>query len=135
MMGNYTLLLVGLIVVCLMLAGQVWLMLAERNRQQRIEQLEKNLEVLKQTVGALCSSAVGVDRRVNRVERRHRDLEEWQESFENQQSNEPPYTDAIRLVKEGADAEHLIRELGISRDAADLIIMLHGYRGEEELQG
>jgi hypothetical protein len=82
-------------------------------------------------VGALCSSAVGVDKRVNRLERQGRDLEERQESMEQHtQYGEPPYADAIRMVREGAGPEQLVNELGISRDAADLIIMMHGARRE-----
>lgn len=135
MFVDQMILLTGLFLLALLLVGIVWLIIAERAKQGQIERLEKSLTTLKQTVGALCSSAVGVDRRVNRVERKSRNLEERQENIESQQQNEPPYTDAIRLVKGGADADHLVEELGISRDAADLIIMLHGFRGEQELQG
>ncbi|MEW8500715.1 MAG: DUF2802 domain-containing protein, partial [Candidatus Thiodiazotropha taylori] len=84
------------------------------------------------TVAALCSSAVGVDRRVNRLERQGRDLEERQENIE--QSNlqsDPPYSDAISMVRAGAGPDELIQELGISRDAADLIIMIHGAKRED----
>ncbi|MCG7959613.1 MAG: DUF2802 domain-containing protein, partial [Candidatus Thiodiazotropha taylori] len=74
----------------------------------------------------------GVDRRVNRLERQGRDLEERQENIE--QSNlqsDPPYSDAISMVRAGAGPDELIQELGISRDAADLIIMIHGAKRED----
>ena len=68
---------------------------------------------------------------MNGLERKGRDLEERQESIElSGQQGEPPYSDAIRMVQEGASADKLIQELGISRDAADLIIMMHGVKSE-----
>lgn len=104
---------------------------SELQRREQLAQQKRDIETLKQTVGALCSSAVGVDKRVNRLERQGRDLEERQESMEqHSQYGEPPYADAIRMVHEGAGPEQLVNELGISRDAADLIIMMHGIKRE-----
>lgn len=103
----------------------------EMQRREQLAQQKHEIETLKQTVGALCSSAVGVDKRVNRLERQGRDLEERQENIEqHSQYGDPPYADAIRMVHEGAGPERLVEELGISRDAADLIIMMHGTRRE-----
>lgn len=104
---------------------------AESLRRENRAQQKRDIDTLKQTVGALCSSAVGVDRRVNRLEQMGRDLEERQENMEQlSQQGEPPYTDAIRMVQEGAGADELIEKLGISRDAADLIIMMHSIKRE-----
>ena len=133
MMLEYDLIAVGLtVVLCVVTAGLLWLIFVDRKRQEQMRQLERSLETVKQTVGALCSSAVGVDRRVNRVERQNHDLEERQDNIESQQNVDPPYTDAIRMVKEGADANHLVRELGLNRSAADLIIMMHGAKAEDQ---
>lgn len=104
----------------------------ERRQGEMLELQKREIETLKQTVGALCSSAVGVDKRVNRLERQGRDLEERQENIEqSSQQGEPPYSDAIRMVHAGAGPEQLVSELGISRDAADLIIMIHGMKRED----
>ncbi len=120
-----------LLFVSLVLVVVLWIFHLRSQSQQRQElaQSKRDIETLKQTVGALCSSAVGVDKRVNRLERQGRDLEERQEHIEQQsQSDDPPYTDAIRMVQDGAGPEQLVNELGISRDAADLIIMMHGVK-------
>ena len=114
-------------------AALILLVLLERHRRTNIAQLERDLETLKQTVGALCSSAVGVDRRVNRIERQGRALEERQDNIVSHQQMDPPYADAIRMVKEGADSEALVKKLGLSHGAADLIIMMHGIKKEEHL--
>lgn len=103
----------------------------ESRRREKHAALQRNLETLRQTVAALCSSAVGVDKRVNRLERQGRDLEERQENIEQSgHFGDPPYADAIRMVQNGAGPEELVRRLGISRDAADLIIMMHSVKRE-----
>jgi hypothetical protein len=124
--------LMGIVfLLLLLLVVAQWLLhyRQERLRRELFAQQKREIEILKQTVGALCSSAVGVDKRVNRLERQGRDLEERQESIEqSSQYGEPPYADAIRMVQEGAGPDELVRDLGISRDAADLIIMMHGIK-------
>ena len=116
----------------LLAAFLVYLFFIERQRRDLMAQQSKEIMTLKQTVAALCSSAVGVDKRVNRLERQGRDLEERQDSMEqSSQQGEPPYSDAIKMVHAGAGPEQLVSELGISRDAADLIIMIHGMKRED----
>lgn len=129
--GEQVFLWTGLVLILLAtLAGIILMIVFERKKRDRIESLERELGTMKQTVGALCSSAVGVDKRVNRLERYGRDLKERQENIEHQQHVDPPYSDAIRMVKEGADAERLVDELGLSHGAADLILMIHGMKDD-----
>jgi hypothetical protein len=131
--GDATIFWFGLLpIMLLLLVLVVIFFIVERNRRDTHAQLVREVETLKQTVSALCSSAVGVDKRVNRLERQGRDLEERQENIEqSSQQGEPPYSDAIRMVHAGAGPEQLVSELGISRDAADLIIMIHGMKRED----
>jgi septal ring factor EnvC (AmiA/AmiB activator) len=68
-----TLLLLGVLVV---------MFRALKQSREQLDQLNREVATLKQTVAALCSSAVGVDRRVNRLERQGRDLEERQDNIE-----------------------------------------------------
>jgi hypothetical protein len=130
--GDATLFWFGLLpITLLLLVLLVVFFIFERNRNESHKQLHREIEIVKQTVSALCSSAVGVDKRVNRLERQGRELEERQENIEHSsQQGEPPYSDAIRMVHAGAGPEQLVSELGISRDAADLIIMIHGMKRE-----
>jgi biotin operon repressor len=115
----------------LLVAFLSYLYFIEHKRRELLTQQSKEIQTLKQTVAALCSSAVGVDRRVNQLERQGRDLEERQENIEQSSlQGDPPYSDAISMVRAGAGPEQLIKELGISRDAADLIIMIHGAKRE-----
>jgi hypothetical protein len=131
--GNFFL-IVLVILLIIAVAGLSLLFFQDRQRAHQLKQLQRELELLKQTVSALCSSAVGVDRRVNRIERHSRDLAERQDNIESLHQPDPPYAEAIRMVKAGADAERLVRELGLSEGAADLILMIHGMHAEKELQ-
>jgi hypothetical protein len=45
--------------------------------------------------------------------------------MESSQSDRP-YGEAIQLVQRGASASDLVKELGLSRSEADLVVMLHG---------
>ncbi|MES9858225.1 MAG: DUF2802 domain-containing protein [Sedimenticola sp.] len=93
---------------------------------QKLSETELRLNSLSENFNALCSGAVGVDQRVNRLEHRGRDIAHRQESIESHQYAERPYAEAIRLVHQGASVERLEEELGLSRSEADLVYMLHG---------
>lgn len=130
-MSDQNLFLFGLLILLVFtISGLLFLILQNRQRNEQANQLQRELDILKQTVSALCSSSVGVDRRVNRLERHGRDLAERQDNIESLHQPDPPYAEAIRMVKEGADADRLVKELGLSQGAADLIIMIHGFQHE-----
>jgi hypothetical protein len=131
--GNF-LLSVLVVFLIIAVAGLSLLIFKDHQRAHQLKQLQRELEILKQTLSALCSSAVGVDRRVNRIERHSRDLAERQDNIESLYQPDPPYAEAIRMVKAGADANQLVRDLGLSEGAADLILMIHGMNSEKGLQ-
>jgi uncharacterized coiled-coil protein SlyX len=100
----------------------------QREAEQRCQALEQRLEWLQQSISGLTSGAVGMDRRVQRIEARGKVLAERQETYENQQIDEQPYGQAIRLVHQGASVHRLVDELALSESEADLIVRLHGHR-------
>ncbi|WP_260293482.1 DUF2802 domain-containing protein [Sedimenticola hydrogenitrophicus] len=91
----------------------------------RLREAESQIHSLTENLNALCSGAVGVDQRVSDLERSGRDLAHRQESMESSQPDRP-YGEAIQLVQRGASASDLVKELGLSRSEADLVVMLHG---------
>jgi hypothetical protein len=100
-----------------------------RRQQARLAAMEEQIAGLAASLNALCSSAVGVDKRVVRLERRGRDLEHRQESMEVQSQGEPkPYGEAIQMVHQGGQAGQLVKELGLSQSEAELLVTLHGVR-------
>jgi hypothetical protein len=96
--------------------------------QQVAAELERQLVLVRQSIGGLTAGAVGLDRRVQGLESRARSLSERQDTFELQQTDEQPYGHAIRLVQQGAGISRLVDELGLSESEADLIVRLHGHR-------
>ncbi len=100
-----------------------------RRQNNRITDLGKQIEQLSSTATALCAGAVGVDRRVVKLERNSRDLVHRQESIESQQHTaDRPYGEAIQMVQKGAVASRLVDELGMSNSEAELLVMLHGMK-------
>ena len=102
---------------------------AEQSRLQELEQdLRRQLELVRQSISGLTAGAVGMDRRMHRLETREKVLTERQETYEIQQVDDPPYGHAIRLVQQGAGVGRLVEELGLSESEAELIERLHGQR-------
>ena len=96
---------------------------AERQREH-----DRQLELVRQSISGLTAGAVGMDRRMMRLEDREKVLAERQETYENQQADEQPYGQAIRLVHQGAGVNRLVDELELSESEADLLVRLHGQR-------
>lgn len=110
-----------------------WVGAASANKRLSAErahsaQLRQELELVRQSLSGLTAGAVGMDRRMHRLETREKVLSERQETYENQQSDEQPYGHAIRLVQQGAGVGRLVDELDLSESEADLIVRLHGQR-------
>lgn len=99
-----------------------------REQQGRIAVMEGKVQELTASLNALCAGAVGVDRRVVRLERTNRDLEHRQETLESQDIPDRPYGEAIQLVQQGASARRLMEELEMSPSEAELLVALHGQR-------
>ncbi len=100
-----------------------------RRQNKRIVEMDKQIEQLASTTTALCAGAVGVDRRVVKLERNSRELVHRQESIESQQHTaDRPYGEAIQMVQRGAVASRLVEELGLSNSEAELLVMLHGMK-------
>ena len=119
---------VVLITGLFMLAGMVGLALRVRAMQFESKALKARLESVCCDLNALCSGAVGVDRRITMLEHQSRRLEQRQETLENRKQNERPYGEAIEMIHKGATAAGLVDKLGLSRSEAELMVMLHGVR-------
>jgi hypothetical protein len=110
-----------------------WVGVASANRRlseqaEHTGQLRQELELVRQSISGLTAGAVGMDRRMQRLEVREKVLSERQETYEIQQTDEQPYGRAIRLVQQGAGVGRLVDELDLSESEAQLIVRLHGQR-------
>jgi len=117
--------------VSLVCIAGFWALLSLYSRQRReLEQARRQIESVSANLAALCSGAVGVDKRVARLEKVGRDFRVWQEREQSQGQGQGgnSFGQAIQLVRSGATAGKLVEELGLSRNEADLIVMLHGMK-------
>lgn len=94
--------------------------------QERLAERERELDALRNDLGALTKASVGAGDHLMQVEHRVRRLSERQNQTEMRAVGDRPYQQAIQLVQNGADAEELIRQCGLTRGEADLVVMMHG---------
>ncbi|BAZ93902.1 hypothetical protein TspCOW1_11330 [Thiohalobacter sp. COW1] len=94
--------------------------------QERLAGRESDLSALQGDLAALTRASVGAGEHLVQVENRVRRLSERQSQTEMRAGGDRPYQQAIQLVQGGADAEALIRQCGLTRGEADLLVMLHG---------
>ena len=120
---------ISISIIAVSLAAISGLFYAALKFRSQNARLVRDLDLLRSDFNALCAGAVGVDKRVLRLEQRGRDLQHRQETIEQRQNtSQRPYGEAIHQVQKGADAIRLVEEFGLSRSEADLIVMLHGER-------
>ena len=116
-----------IIAVVLLAALLVYFLIRLQAVTARLLQVESRLASQQVSINGLTAGAVGVDNRLRGIEERESAIEHRQESIENQQSQgEAPFGEAIRLVQQGATAQRLVEELGLSQSEASLIHMIHG---------
>lgn len=97
-----------------------------RMLQERLAERDRELEALRNDLGALTKASVGAGDHLMQVEHRVRRLSERQNQTEMRAVGDRPYQQAIQLVQNGADAEELIKQCGLTRGEADLVVMMHG---------
>lgn len=109
--------------------GYAWQLRARLAQlQARLDAIDTQQQWQQQSISGLTAGAVGMDRRLRRTEATEKLLNERQQTFENQQSADQPYSHAIRMVQQGATVQRLVDELSLSESEADLIVRLHGLR-------
>ena len=91
-----------------------------------LKQTREDVAHLQADLAALCKSSVGAGNHVVKLEHQVNRLLERQTQTEMRTSTDRPYSAAIQLVQQGANAEELIEKCGLTRGEADLIAMLHG---------
>lgn len=98
-------------------------------RQQRdLVQLKREFRAISDNFAALCKSGAGMDQRICGLEQRERDQREKMESVEAQRQSDSPYGEAIYMAHQGASAQRLVEELGLSMHEAELLCQVHGVK-------
>ncbi len=119
--------LIVIVLLALSVGGlAVWSHTRMRDMRRETVRLSQQVEQLQANLDAMISAASGSDKRVAMVEKRLKDMIHKQEVLEENNQAARPYDKAIHLVRQGATAQRLVEELGLSPSEADLLIMLHG---------
>ncbi len=127
-MNLWTDFLQNLDVATVLLAGSLTLLLLNLFLLRRYRNRKADSEMVKslqRDLRALTSAAVGMGERVLKVERHQRQLAERQEHMDIFEPANQPYENAIRMVQQGAKAEDLIKNCGLSTSEAELISIMH----------
>ncbi len=108
----------------------VWLLVQHKKLKQAYQRLEDTVERNSKDIAGLCSAAVTVDKRVLGNDQLLKNIVEKLTKYEEQNydtgNTTQFYHSAIQKIHLGATADELVRECGVSRDEAMLLIRLHG---------
>ncbi len=119
--------LLGMTIVIVIIV--VWLLLQHKKLKQACQILEDIVERNSKDIAGLCSAAVTVDSRILGNDQLLKNIAEKLTKYEEQSydtnNTTQPYHRAIQKIHHGATAEELVRECGVSRDEAMLLIRLH----------
>jgi hypothetical protein len=114
----------------------VWLLRQQHKLKQDCRLLAEQLQRNNEDVAGLCSAAVAVDQRLAANDARLADvIEAVNATYQAPQPvsvtnsiEELPqdYGDAIQKIRYGAGVDELVKDCGLTRDEAVLLIRLHG---------
>lgn len=121
------LILAGFAVVLVFLSVVVlWLLVSQRKLKQANQALLEQIDSIHKDVAGLCSAAVKVDSRLSSNTEQLADIFEQLSTHEQKEEEALPYHSVIQKVRAGASANELIKECGLSREEAALLLKLHG---------
>lgn len=124
---NEVLLIAAIAISIALLCVVVWLIGQYRRIKREITELRSRVEGNTKDIAGLCSAAVSVDSRLSENGEQLQKIAERVVDFEQyEQQTSQPYHSAIQKIRNGASAEELIKQCGLSRDEAVLLIRLHG---------
>lgn len=107
------------IVVILAMTAAIYAI--DRHLRRALLQRDQTIASLQRDIGALMTAGAGISGHLTRIERHLAEFDARQNQLETSTRVEHSYSQAIRLVNEGADAEQLIENCGLVRDEAELL--------------
>lgn len=124
---EHILLMTLLVIVTIIFIMLAWLIWSYQKLKHKYTALDDHIERNTKDIAGLCSAAVSVDSRLSKNKVQLTEIEEKVTDFEQHGGQSvQPYHLAIQKVRNGADAEELIEQCGLSREEAVLLIRLHG---------
>lgn len=136
---QFLLVIIGVIGMAILFLGFgfLWLFREHKKLKQNYQQVAKQLQCASDDLAGLCSAAIVVDSRMAANESR---LIYMMDNISTPQSKPQPNVDeeieddetpqgyelAIEKIRQGANAEELVKRCGLTRDEAVLLMRLHG---------
>lgn len=118
--------LFALILVVLLALALLLLWKKQGELRRIISEKEQQLQRHQQELAALYSGAAGVGSHLARLENQINSLTDRQEQIDIHDPSSQNYNLAIELVRQGADADELVRQCGLLHEEAELLVRLHG---------
>ena len=109
------------VIAILVLAALLVPIIISRNIGKKLGQYDTALLQLQNETAAVIAGAAGIGGHLARIETQLNDVRERQNQLEASTRVEQSYSQAIRLVQEGADIDQLVETCGLVRDEAELI--------------
>lgn len=106
--------------------GLLWLALEQRKLKNINQVLVDQINSITKDIAGLCSAAVNVDSRIAISAEQMADLLDKLGDYEHKESEASPYHSIIQKVRAGATVQELIKDCGLSREEAVLLIKVHG---------
>lgn len=132
-MSDWLLLSLSAAVIFLLLV-MLWLWRGLHRLQSRFDELEQAVNRNNEDIAGLCSAAVTVDSRIVGTDQQLKSIIEKLAQYRQSEapaqdaSTSNNYRNVIEKIHEGADAEELVRDYGLSREEAILLIRLNAAR-------
>ena len=120
--------LILLVIATTSLAGIAWTCRALRLLSARCEDLQRSLTAMRVGLESLATGNLKNGESVAELARRTRVVEQRQDRVEMRSLDERRYSEAARLVQQGADSQNLVRNCGLTSGEAELVVRLHGVR-------
>ncbi len=122
--------LLFVIVLCFSLfgLGLLWLVLEQRKLRNINQVLAEQIDGMSKDIAGLCSAAVTVDSRIAMSAEQVADLLDKLGDYEHKGPEASPYHSVIQRVRSGASEQELVKDCGLSREEAALLIKVHGSR-------
>lgn len=132
-MSEYLLLVLAGVVV-FVLAILVCLLRQQQTLKKQFQLLEERVQRSNEDVAGLCSAAVAVDRRLAANDSRLNSIVDQVNTQRQTVNSVTPaepipasgYEDVIQKIRNGVGIEELVRDCGLTRDEAVLLMRLHG---------
>ncbi|QBQ53499.1 DUF2802 domain-containing protein [Nitrosococcus wardiae] len=109
------------VLIILVLYLNLTLYRANRQLEEQVQQLQQ----LQKDFGVLCAGSARLGNQILQLERRVKKLDERQDQIDLHTPENCAYSQAIKMVRNGADIDQLIASCGLSRDEAGLVYLLH----------